>query len=188
MKFSVVSALVGAAFVGFASAQNSTSAIPACVITCSTQAATAAGCSSYADATCVCTSATFQNDAGACLVANCTTSDQQAASALQQALCGATSANGSVTNTVAAATASTSINTASLSSAASSLSSSASKAASSSAAASSSTSKAASSSAAATAAASSSKSAGNKVEFGLKGLISTAVAVVGVAAGALAVL
>ncbi|GFZ50414.1 hypothetical protein JCM24511_08171 [Saitozyma sp. JCM 24511] len=185
MKFSVVSALVGAAFIGFASAQNTT--IPACVITCSTQAAAAAGCASYADAACVCTSATFQNDAGACLVANCTTADQQAASALHQALCGSTSANGSVTVTVAPATASTSINTASITSVASSASASAAAAtASSSVSASASTSKA--SSATSSSAAASSKSAGNKVEFGLTGLVNTAVAVACVAVGALAVL
>ncbi|WVQ97506.1 hypothetical protein IAU59_004620 [Kwoniella sp. CBS 9459] len=96
MKFTTVSAL---AALGLVAAQS----IPQCVVTCSTQAAAAAGCTSYTDVTCVCTNAAFQNAAGACLVANCTADEQTAATSLQQVLCaGQSVTGGSVTATISA--------------------------------------------------------------------------------------
>ncbi|KAK1926578.1 hypothetical protein DB88DRAFT_482350 [Papiliotrema laurentii] len=113
MKFSAAfTALSVLAVSSFVSAQD----IPACVLNCATQAATAAGCSSFADAACVCTSADFQNNAGACLQ-SCTTAEQQSASALQSALCaGLSVTSGTVTQTIADATGSASIDSSALAS------------------------------------------------------------------------
>ncbi|KAH9924566.1 uncharacterized protein B0H18DRAFT_1011741 [Fomitopsis serialis] len=44
-------------------------------MSCVQTAATSAGCSSYADLTCICSSTAFQASALTCLTANCTTAD-----------------------------------------------------------------------------------------------------------------
>ncbi|KAI6101039.1 hypothetical protein EDD16DRAFT_402526 [Pisolithus croceorrhizus] len=54
-----------------ASASSSTPSLSPCLLNCVTTAASAAGCSSFTDLSCVCTSTTFQSEAGACLTANC---------------------------------------------------------------------------------------------------------------------
>ncbi|KAJ3527477.1 hypothetical protein NM688_g8123 [Phlebia brevispora] len=61
--------------------------IDSCIISCSAAAASAAGCSSYADLPCVCTNQNFQNAATACIEATCPSSDLAAAKALQKLEC-----------------------------------------------------------------------------------------------------
>ncbi|KAF8131801.1 hypothetical protein EV363DRAFT_1416719 [Boletus edulis] len=85
-----------------------------CIITCSTQAAAVAGCGSFTNLTCVCTSAAFQSAAGACLAANCTTSDLQAAQQIENQQCAAVTGSSST----AAATSSSATQSAKSSSAA----------------------------------------------------------------------
>ncbi|CAE6403554.1 unnamed protein product [Rhizoctonia solani] len=46
--------------------------VPACVKTCSDQAAAANGCESYDNLSCVCASAAFQSAAHACIQSTCT--------------------------------------------------------------------------------------------------------------------
>ncbi|WWC58988.1 uncharacterized protein I303_101534 [Kwoniella dejecticola CBS 10117] len=204
MKFTVLASIALASLV---SAQT----IPECVLTCSTQAAAAAGCSSYTDVTCVCTNADFQNAATSCLTANCTTADQTAALSLQSALCaGQSVTGGSLTASItasgsasidASAIASLTQSGASGSAAATSLVSSASASASAASAASASGSASGSASrsgsasasgsatsAAASAASSAPASAGNKLEVSFKGLVGSAVGVVGLLAGAVVAL
>ncbi|KAF8434380.1 hypothetical protein L210DRAFT_3410855 [Boletus edulis BED1] len=60
-----------------------------CIITCSSQAAAVAGCGSFTNLTCVCTSTAYQSAAGACLAANCTSSDLQAAQQIENQQCAA---------------------------------------------------------------------------------------------------
>ncbi|KAF7791023.1 hypothetical protein EIP86_001982 [Pleurotus ostreatoroseus] len=62
--------------------------LDACIINCSAAAASAAGCSSYADLGCVCTSSDFQAAAGACINATCPSGDWAASLELQQLECG----------------------------------------------------------------------------------------------------
>ncbi|KDQ56218.1 hypothetical protein JAAARDRAFT_79292 [Jaapia argillacea MUCL 33604] len=112
-KFSSLSILLVAAL-GVV-AQNSTTSAPsvpsgvptpdACILNCTTQAAAAAGCSSFADLACVCTNVNFQTTAAACLAANCTAADQQTALQLQTAECAAISASGSATGAKPSSTA-----------------------------------------------------------------------------------
>ncbi|QRV98062.1 CFEM domain protein [Ceratobasidium sp. AG-Ba] len=84
MKFSIIFV---AAFAGMAAAQS------ACVVDCSTQAATSAGCSGMlsTDTECICSNQDFQTAAAECLQSNCTAEEQQQAVQLQQQLCGASS-------------------------------------------------------------------------------------------------
>ncbi|KAI6117781.1 hypothetical protein EDD17DRAFT_920138 [Pisolithus thermaeus] len=91
-----------------ASASSSTPSLSPCLLNCVTTAASAAGCSSFTDLSCVCTSTTFQSEAGACLTANCTTTDVQTAQALEQQECASITASGSATasGTATASTAS----------------------------------------------------------------------------------
>ncbi|QRV98063.1 CFEM domain protein [Ceratobasidium sp. AG-Ba] len=101
MKFSVVFAAV---LIGFVSAQSSASgtasaAVPSqsispCILQCSTQAAQTAKCSSFTDLACVCTSQTFQADAGKCIQSTCS-NEMSAAQELQKQLCASVSASGS---------------------------------------------------------------------------------------------
>ncbi|WWC87366.1 uncharacterized protein L201_002255 [Kwoniella dendrophila CBS 6074] len=208
MKFTIFASI---ALASLASAQVS---IPTCVVTCSTQAAAAAGCTSYTDVSCVCTNAAFQNAAGACLIANCTSEEQTAAVSLQSALCAgqsvtggsvtaSISATGSASSVDASAIASLTQSGASASSLASSIASSATSAISASSAAAASASRsatsgsasgsasathsgsaAASGSASAASASASKASSANKLEFGFKGLLGSAVGIVGLVAGA----
>ncbi|KAI6145398.1 hypothetical protein BKA82DRAFT_995493 [Pisolithus tinctorius] len=94
-----------------ASAAASTPSLSPCLLSCVTTAASSAGCSSFTDLNCVCTSSTFQSDAATCLTANCTTADIQAAQALEQEECasitGSGSATATATGTATASTAST---------------------------------------------------------------------------------
>ncbi|KXN84310.1 hypothetical protein AN958_12774 [Leucoagaricus sp. SymC.cos] len=69
--------------------------ITPCILNCTTSAASQAGCSSFADLPCVCTSTQFQNTAMSCLQANCTSSDVTTALGLQQQECGAITSGGS---------------------------------------------------------------------------------------------
>ncbi|KAG9025266.1 hypothetical protein FRB95_010365 [Tulasnella sp. JGI-2019a] len=79
-------------------------AVTPCISDCSTQGADAAGCSSFADLSCICTSDVFTSTAGACLQANCTAAEQQAAQSLDDSLCAPyVSATDSVSSTAAAA-------------------------------------------------------------------------------------
>ncbi|TEB23172.1 hypothetical protein FA13DRAFT_1818591 [Coprinellus micaceus] len=87
MRFTNVLAILGAA--AFASAQD-TSGISACILACSSAAATANNCTSFADIQCVCSSSQFQADATKCLQDNCP-SDLETAVNLQLAQCGAAS-------------------------------------------------------------------------------------------------
>ncbi|KAI5983715.1 hypothetical protein EDD15DRAFT_1855575 [Pisolithus albus] len=80
-----------------ASASSSTPSLSPCLLNCVTTAASAAGCSSFTDLTCVCSSTTFQSDAAACLTANCTTADIQTAQALEQQECASVTVSGSAT-------------------------------------------------------------------------------------------
>ncbi|KAL1682918.1 hypothetical protein EV122DRAFT_258828, partial [Schizophyllum commune] len=127
MKFAPIALLV---FATAALAQDSTSAatsatasstagISACILQCSSDAASSNGCSSITDLQCVCTSASFQDDAKSCLQDNCTEEEQQAALQLQAAECaaiGGSSESGSAatsTGTSASSSASSASNSAS---------------------------------------------------------------------------
>ncbi|KZV98025.1 hypothetical protein EXIGLDRAFT_763891 [Exidia glandulosa HHB12029] len=69
---------------------------PPCVLSCSTQAASATDCVSFTNITCACTSEAFKAATLTCLQANCTTADQQTSLALQTALCSSVSSSDSV--------------------------------------------------------------------------------------------
>ncbi|KAL1733833.1 hypothetical protein EV714DRAFT_246085, partial [Schizophyllum commune] len=98
---------------------SSTAGISACILQCSSDAASSNGCSSITDLQCVCTSASFQDDAKSCLQDNCTEEEQQAALQLQAAECaaiGGTAESGSATTstgTSASSSASSASNSAS---------------------------------------------------------------------------
>ncbi|KAL1744688.1 hypothetical protein HDZ31DRAFT_63826 [Schizophyllum fasciatum] len=68
-------------------APTSTAGISQCLLQCTTTAASANGCSSVTDLQCLCTSASFQNDAKSCMQDNCTEEEQQAGLQLQAAEC-----------------------------------------------------------------------------------------------------
>jgi len=74
---------------GSAAIPTSTAGLDTCITTCTQQAATDNGCVSFTNVTCVCTSQAFQAEALSCLQANCTAADLQAATQLQQSICGA---------------------------------------------------------------------------------------------------
>ncbi|KAJ8587679.1 hypothetical protein M405DRAFT_934573 [Rhizopogon salebrosus TDB-379] len=90
---------------------SSASALPSgltpCIIQCSSQAAASSGCSSYIDLTCVCSSSAFQTAAGACLQANCTAADIQAATQIQTTECSSLTSNSTTTTSSSATLAST---------------------------------------------------------------------------------
>ncbi|KAG8769821.1 hypothetical protein FRC12_004723 [Ceratobasidium sp. 428] len=95
MKCSV---LFVALFAGYVAAQSSPSAaeppiptdqIPPCIYKCTSDAATAAGCSSNADVNCICTSDKFLTAATQCILSGCSAQDQAAALTLQDQLCAA---------------------------------------------------------------------------------------------------
>ncbi|CAG7854905.1 hypothetical protein SIIN_538_T [Serendipita indica DSM 11827] len=81
-------------------AAQGTADVPECVLTCSTNALEGSGCTSITD-TCICTSTEFQTAALACLTANCTATEQQAALTLQSTLCG-NSTSGTASGTASA--------------------------------------------------------------------------------------
>ncbi|KAG2357159.1 hypothetical protein BDR07DRAFT_392478 [Suillus spraguei] len=70
-----------------------------CIIGCSTQAAAQSDCISYTNLTCVCSSTAFQDAAGACLQANCTTAEIAQANTLQQDECATLSNSSTATTT-----------------------------------------------------------------------------------------
>ncbi|KAH9957856.1 hypothetical protein BGW80DRAFT_1185570 [Lactifluus volemus] len=72
----------------------SAQSIDACIVTCLTLAEGSNTCNSYTNVSCVCASKAYQNLSSACLKANCTTADQEAALQLQESNCGSTSTNG----------------------------------------------------------------------------------------------
>ncbi|KAG6843544.1 hypothetical protein H0H87_003356 [Tephrocybe sp. NHM501043] len=90
------------------SAAEPSASLPAgvtpCILGCIQPAAEAAGCS-FTDATCVCSSAQFQDQATQCLTSTCSADDVQAALALQAQQCGAigTSVSGSVSGSTTTA-------------------------------------------------------------------------------------
>ncbi|KAG1831638.1 hypothetical protein EV424DRAFT_1534304 [Suillus variegatus] len=99
MLFKSLFVLATAALTAYAQSATTTSdaaaatpsGITPCILSCSTQAASAGGCSSFTDLSCVCTSTAFQDAAGACLQANCTTAEVAQAMALQQSECASVS-------------------------------------------------------------------------------------------------
>ncbi|CAE6446948.1 unnamed protein product [Rhizoctonia solani] len=104
-----------ALFAAYAAAQTPTSAaappistgdISPCVLTCSIQAATTAGCTGITDVECLCGSAEFQQAALTCLQSQCP-DEVASATALQSQLCGA-SGSGSSTAATASETGSAS--------------------------------------------------------------------------------
>ncbi|KAJ8587681.1 hypothetical protein M405DRAFT_290852 [Rhizopogon salebrosus TDB-379] len=88
-------------------AQNNT--LPQCALLCAGTAATAAGCSSYSNATCVCASQPFQSAIQSCFDGGCGTADQGRAWLYYSNLCttnGSSSASSS-SGTQSATTSST---------------------------------------------------------------------------------
>ncbi|KAH9165059.1 hypothetical protein EDB89DRAFT_2126207 [Lactarius sanguifluus] len=71
------------------------SAQDACIIGCLQQSLSPSTCTSYTNISCVCSNKAFQSASAACINANCTTADQQAALELQLAECGSGSTSGS---------------------------------------------------------------------------------------------
>ncbi|KAG1731812.1 uncharacterized protein EDB91DRAFT_707350 [Suillus paluster] len=106
------------------SATTSPAAVPSglteCIISCSAQAASAGGCSSYTDLACVCTSTAFQDAAAACLQANCTTAEIAAADQAQISECSSLSGNATTSSATPSATSPTTSATSSTTSSASS--------------------------------------------------------------------
>ncbi|PAV20151.1 ectomycorrhiza-regulated CFEM domain-containing [Pyrrhoderma noxium] len=108
----ILAATLGAVFVAAQSSTDTASAaspsgtgsIDACILTCVTQAASSAGCSSFQDLQCVCTNTDFQSAAQQCLQSSCTAADLNTALGLQQSQCAAVSASGSASTDTASAT------------------------------------------------------------------------------------
>ncbi|KAG2102848.1 uncharacterized protein F5147DRAFT_287195 [Suillus discolor] len=117
MLFKSLFVLATAALTAYAQSATTTSdaAVPSgvtpCILSCSSQAASAGNCSSFSDLTCVCTSTAFQDAAGACLQANCTTAEVAQAQALQQSECASISGNSTTTTSGTSTSTSTSTNT-----------------------------------------------------------------------------
>ncbi|KAL5503707.1 hypothetical protein ACEPAH_7778 [Sanghuangporus vaninii] len=72
-----------------AATPTSTEGLTECILNCVSTAATSAGCSSFADLSCVCTSEAFQSQARSCLESSCTEEELNAAVSIQEANCGA---------------------------------------------------------------------------------------------------
>ncbi|KAG8687991.1 hypothetical protein FRC09_013167 [Ceratobasidium sp. 395] len=93
MKYSVLFATVFASYVAAQSSSSSaqlpipTDQVPPCVLQCTTQAASTAGCSGIADTGCICNSSDFLQAATGCITTKCTTEEQAAAIQLQSQLC-----------------------------------------------------------------------------------------------------
>ncbi|KAH9924547.1 uncharacterized protein B0H18DRAFT_425713 [Fomitopsis serialis] len=73
----------------YSAVAQSTTALPGdtCIITCIVEAASSAGCSSYADLLCVCGSSTYEKAATSCLQSKCSSAEAQAAQTLHQDQC-----------------------------------------------------------------------------------------------------
>lgn len=84
---------------GFCAAQNFT--LPQCAQLCAGTAATAAGCYSYSNATCVCASQPFQSAIQSCFNTSCNTTTQGTAWAYYSNLCtdGSSASSGASTST-----------------------------------------------------------------------------------------
>ncbi|GAB1523292.1 hypothetical protein RhiTH_006423 [Rhizoctonia solani] len=98
---------LAALFAAYAAAQTTTSSavppvstgnIPPCVLRCSTQAATSAGCAGITDIECLCGSTDFQQAALQCLQSTCP-DEVDSATALQSQLCGAAGSGSSAAPT-----------------------------------------------------------------------------------------
>ncbi|TBU23019.1 hypothetical protein BD311DRAFT_674828 [Dichomitus squalens] len=92
VAFTVVAVVAGAhaqSSTAGSAAPTSTNGISPCILTCIEQAASANGCSSALDVSCLCSNTQFQQSALSCLESSCSSSDVQAAQALQSAECGA---------------------------------------------------------------------------------------------------
>ncbi|KAI1784984.1 hypothetical protein LXA43DRAFT_171604 [Ganoderma leucocontextum] len=76
---------------GSAAAPTATTGLSPCILQCTTQAASSAGCSSVTDISCVCSNTKFQQAALTCLQQSCTAAEVQAAMALQAQECGSAS-------------------------------------------------------------------------------------------------
>ncbi|EDR07630.1 uncharacterized protein LACBIDRAFT_294450 [Laccaria bicolor S238N-H82] len=146
------------------SAVPSSLGITPCILACVGPAATANGCA-FTDAACVCGSAQFQADAGACLQEHCSAAEVKAALALQQSQCAPLSISPSGPSATPHSVSFTTPPSASATSTAASASGSATKPASSSTKASSSVASAAASTTAKSSASS------NQVAFGLSGVL-----------------
>ncbi|KAG6840291.1 hypothetical protein C0991_007684 [Blastosporella zonata] len=105
----IASGVVAQSGTDTSSAAEPSTSLPAgldsCIIGCIQPAATAVGCD-FTDASCVCSNTDFQTAAAACLQANCTASDLQAALTLQEQECNALTASitGSATTEASAST------------------------------------------------------------------------------------
>ncbi|KAL4078998.1 hypothetical protein J3A83DRAFT_4367719 [Scleroderma citrinum] len=85
-------------------AAAASTSLSACLLQCVTTAAQSAGCSSFTDLACVCTSSSFQTAASQCLQANCTAADLQTGLTLAQQECASYTVSGTPESTVAATT------------------------------------------------------------------------------------
>ncbi|TRM64816.1 hypothetical protein BD626DRAFT_489979 [Schizophyllum amplum] len=90
-------------------AASSTAGISACILQCSSDAASTNGCSSVTDLQCMCTSSGFQNDAASCMQENCTEAEMEAALQLQATECAAIASSASDTASAPTATSSGSV-------------------------------------------------------------------------------
>ncbi|CAE6452220.1 unnamed protein product [Rhizoctonia solani] len=80
MRFTIAT-IAALAVVAFAQS------VPPCVKSCSDQAATAHGCGSHSNVSCVCTNAAFQKAARECIQSKCTAAELKQALDLQAASC-----------------------------------------------------------------------------------------------------
>jgi len=83
---------------------TSTGSLTPCITRCLTTAASENGFSSLTNVSCACTNTKFQQSSLACLKANCTTTDQSTALALQQKECAALNSTSSSSSATSAAT------------------------------------------------------------------------------------
>ncbi|KIK40421.1 hypothetical protein CY34DRAFT_269609 [Suillus luteus UH-Slu-Lm8-n1] len=93
----------------FCAAQNFT--LPQCAQLCAGTAATAAGCYSYSNATCVCASQPFQSAIQSCFNTSCNTTTQGAAWAYYSNLCtdGSSASSGASTSTFSGSSTTTTV-------------------------------------------------------------------------------
>ncbi|KAG8687947.1 hypothetical protein FRC09_013192 [Ceratobasidium sp. 395] len=108
------SILFATLFAGYVAAQSPASSapppiptdqVPTCVLQCTTQAASTAGCSSVTDVNCICTSTKFLEAATTCVTSNCSQDDQLAAIQLQSQLCSQATDTSAAPSATATATA-----------------------------------------------------------------------------------
>ncbi|KAG2752948.1 hypothetical protein P692DRAFT_20829870 [Suillus brevipes Sb2] len=94
---------------GFCAAQNFT--LPQCAQLCAGTAATAAGCYSYSNATCVCASQPFQSAIQSCFNTSCNTTTQGTAWAYYSNLCtdGSSASSGASTSTFSGSSTTTTV-------------------------------------------------------------------------------